>query len=180
MQILVTGAAGFIGAAVSERLVARGDHVVGIDSCNDYYPVALKNDRIARVRAADGGARFDFRQVDFSRADELAQALADCEVQRIVHLGAQPGVRYSLENPLAYAQANLIGHLNMLELARARQVAHLVYASSSSVYGGNAKVPFAIEDRVDHPYSLYAAMARAHNPFGDGRSAARIVELLAG
>jgi UDP-glucuronate 4-epimerase len=161
MQILVTGAAGFIGAAVSEKLVARGDNVIGIDSCNDYYPVALKQDRISRVRAAEGGSRFDFRQVDFSRADELARALADCEVQRIVHLGAQPGVRYSLENPLAYAQANLIGHLNMLELARARQVEHLVYASSSSVYGGNAKVPFSIEDRVDHPYSLYAATKKA-------------------
>lgn len=161
MDILVTGAAGFIGAALSERLVARGDRVVGIDSCNDYYPVALKHDRIARVRAGDGGSRFDFRQIDFSRADTLAQALADCKVERIVHLGAQPGVRYSLENPHAYAQANLIGHLNLLELARARGIEHLVYASSSSVYGGNAKVPFSIEDRVDQPYSLYAATKKA-------------------
>ncbi len=161
MEILVTGAAGFIGAALSERLVARGDSVVGIDNCNDYYPVALKQDRVARVRAAEGGSRFDFRQVDFSQADELSQALAEREFDRIVHLGAQPGVRYSLENPRAYAQANLIGHLNMLELARERQAGHLVYASSSSVYGGNAKVPFAIEDRVDHPYSLYAATKKA-------------------
>ena len=161
MQILVTGAAGFIGAAVSERLVARGDDVVGIDSCNDYYPVVLKTDRVARVRGSEGGSRFDFRKVDFSCGDELAQALAGCEFARIVHLGAQPGVRYSLENPHAYAQANLIGHLNILELARARQVEHLVYASSSSVYGGNAKVPFSIEDRVDHPFSLYAATKKA-------------------
>lgn len=161
MKVLVTGAAGFIGAAVSERLVARGDEVVGIDSCNDYYPVALKRDRIARVRAAGGGRRFDFREVDFSQADALSEALADCAFDAIVHLGAQPGVRYSLENPLAYAQANLVGHLNILELARARQVRHLVYASSSSVYGGNAKVPFAVEDRVDHPYSLYAATKKA-------------------
>jgi UDP-glucuronate 4-epimerase len=161
MQVLVTGAAGFIGAAVSERLVARGDRVVGIDSCNDYYPVALKEARVARVRAGKGGSRFDFRQVDFSRADELTGSLDDCQFDRVVHLGAQPGVRYSLENPRAYAEANLIGHLNMLELARARRVEHLVYASSSSVYGGNAKVPFSIGDRVDHPFSLYAATKKA-------------------
>jgi UDP-glucuronate 4-epimerase len=161
MQILVTGAAGFIGAAVSERLVARGDGVVGIDNCNDYYPVALKQDRVARVSGAGGGLRFDFREADFSRAEELARALADCKFDRVIHLGAQPGVRYSLENPHAYAEANLIGHLNILELARARQVEHLVYASSSSVYGGNAKVSFSIEDRVDHPFSLYAATKKA-------------------
>jgi len=161
MQILVTGAAGFIGAAVSERLVARGDDVVGIDSCNNYYPAALKADRIARVREARGGSRFDFRKVDFSRSDELARALADYQFTRIVHLGAQPGVRYSLENPQAYAQANLLGHLNILELARARQAEHLVYASSSSVYGGNATVPFSVGDRVDRPFSLYAATKKA-------------------
>lgn len=161
MQILVTGAAGFIGSAVAERLLARGNAVVGIDSCNDYYPVSLKEDRIARVRAAAGGERFDFRRTDFSRMSELEGALADCTFDRIVHLGAQPGVRYSLENPHAYAEANLIGHLNMLELARRRAPKHLVYASSSSVYGGNAKVPFSVDDRVDHPYSLYAATKKA-------------------
>ncbi|MGZ5792071.1 MAG: GDP-mannose 4,6-dehydratase [Croceibacterium sp.] len=159
-RILVTGAAGFIGAAVTEGLLARGDHVVGIDNCNAYYSVALKEDRIARVQAA-GGSRFDFRNVDFSHADSLGAALADVDFTDIVHLGAQPGVRYSLENPHAYAQSNLIGHLNVLELVRSRETQHLVYASSSSVYGGNAKVPFSIGDRVDHPYSLYAATKKA-------------------
>ena len=161
MQVLVTGAAGFIGAAISERLIARGDRVIGIDNCNAYYAAALKEDRVVRVKAAGGGSRFDFRHVDFSRESEIEAALASCEFDRIVHLGAQPGVRYSLENPHAYAEANLIGHLNILELARARQVGHLVYASSSSVYGGNAKVPFSVEDRVDHPFSLYAATKKA-------------------
>jgi UDP-glucuronate 4-epimerase len=161
MQVLVTGGAGFIGSAVAERLLARGDTVVGIDNCNDYYPASLKEDRIARVRAAAGGERFDFRRIDFSRMSELEDALADSTFDRIVHLGAQPGVRYSLENPHAYAEANLIGHLNMLELARRRGPEHLVYASSSSVYGGNAKVPFSVDDRVDHPYSLYAATKKA-------------------
>ncbi len=161
MQVLVTGAAGFIGAAVCERLLARGDRVTGIDNLNDYYPVSLKEDRVARVRAAAGGERFEFRQLDFSRMDALSGGLADCEFERIVHLGAQPGVRYSLENPHAYLEANLAGHLNMLELARARQPEHMVYASSSSVYGGNEKVPFSVSDRVDHPYSLYAATKKA-------------------
>ena len=161
MHVLVTGAAGFIGSAVAERLLARGDMVVGIDNCNDYYSVALKEDRVDRVRAAPGGAGFDFRRVDFSRMDELESTLATCSFDRIVHLGAQPGVRYSLENPHAYAEANLIGHLNMLELARRRGTEHMVYASSSSVYGGNAKVPFSVDDRVDHPYSLYAATKKA-------------------
>jgi UDP-glucuronate 4-epimerase len=161
MQVLVTGAAGFIGAAVAERLVARGDEVVGIDNLNSYYHVSLKQDRLARVRAAPGGERFAFRRIDFADAGALEAGLADCPFGRIVHLGAQPGVRYSLENPGAYAEANLIGHLNMLELARRRQPEHMVYASSSSVYGGNAKVPFAVGDPVDHPYSLYAATKKA-------------------
>ena len=161
MKVLVTGAAGFIGAAVCERLLARGDTVTGIDNLNDYYPVSLKQDRVAQVEAAPGGERFTFRQIDFSRMDDLVSGLSGLEFERIVHLGAQPGVRYSLENPHAYIQANIVGHLNMLELARARQSEHMVYASSSSVYGGNDKVPFSVEDRVDHPYSLYAATKKA-------------------
>ena len=160
MRVLVTGAAGFIGAAVAERLLGRGDSVVGIDNLNGYYAVSLKKDRVARVRAASGGERFEFRHVDFADL-ALEQGLADCAFERIVHLGAQPGVRYSLENPHAYVQANVVGHLNILELARRRRPEHLVYASSSSVYGGNEKVPFAVEDRVDHPYSLYAATKKA-------------------
>jgi UDP-glucuronate 4-epimerase len=161
MAILVTGAAGFIGAAVVEALIGRGDRVIGIDSCNAYYAVSLKEDRLARLRSAKGAANFDFRKVDFSDRNALERELAGCDFDRVIHLGAQPGVRYSLENPHAYAETNLIGHLNILELARSRRVGHLVYASSSSVYGGNAKVPFSVEDRVDHPFSLYAATKKA-------------------
>jgi UDP-glucuronate 4-epimerase len=159
MRVLITGAAGFIGAALADRLLARGDEVLGIDNLNDYYPVSLKEDRLAGL--AKHGVRFDFRRVDFSDGEALEAALAGDEFERVVHLGAQAGVRYSIENPRAYAQANLVGHLNMLELARQRQIEHTIYASSSSVYGGNEKVPFAVEDRVDHPLSLYAATKRA-------------------
>ena len=163
MRVVVTGAAGFIGSALADHLLARGDSVIGIDNCNDYYDPALKHDRVARVQggAESGGGDFQFHQLDFANMDALSAALDGEDFDAIVHLGAQAGVRYSLENPAAYVQSNLVGHVNMLEIARHRGVAHMVYASSSSVYGGNDKLPFAVEDRVDHPVSLYAATKRA-------------------
>jgi UDP-glucuronate 4-epimerase len=160
MRILITGVAGFIGQALAHRLLARGDVVIGLDSLNDYYQVSLKQDRLSVLREAAGN-RFAFHHLDFADMAGLNAVLDGTEIDRIVHLGAQAGVRYSIENPHAYVQANLVGHLNMLELARARSVSHMVYASSSSVYGGNTKLPFAVEDRVDHPLSLYAATKKA-------------------
>ncbi|ROT96781.1 NAD-dependent epimerase/dehydratase family protein [Altererythrobacter sp. FM1] len=165
MRILVTGAAGFIGAAVSKVLLARGDSVVGIDNLNDYYPVSLKRDRMADVTASiahgANAACYETHIVDFGDKAALDSVLANQEIDRIVHLGAQAGVRYSLENPMAYAHSNIVGHLNLLEVARHRQIEHMVYASSSSVYGGNDKLPFSVADRADHPVSLYAATKRA-------------------
>jgi UDP-glucuronate 4-epimerase len=158
MTILVTGAAGFIGHHVSRVLLARGEDVVGIDNLNDYYDPALKEARLAMLPVTN---RFRFIKVDFADHEALDAALADIAIDRIVHLGAQAGVRYSIENPRAYLTANLAGHLNVLELARHRDVRHCVYASSSSVYGGNERLPFRVEDRVDHPVSLYAATKKA-------------------
>lgn len=160
MRVLVTGVAGFIGSTLALRLLERGDSVIGIDSLNAYYQVSLKEDRLARIKAA-GGNRFAFHQLDFTDMAALNGALQGQDFDRIVHLGAQPGVRYSLENPQAYVSANLAGHVNLLEVARHRKVEHMVYASSSSVYGGNTQRPFSVEDRVDHPVSLYAATKRA-------------------
>jgi UDP-glucuronate 4-epimerase len=159
MKVLVTGAAGFIGMHVARHLLERGDEVIGIDNLNDYYSVQLKRDRIAELEGLDRA--FAFRRVDFAAHEALDSELAGHEFERIIHLGAQAGVRYSIDNPRAYVQSNLVGHLNVLELARARRSAHLVYASSSSVYGGNDKLPFSIEDRVDHPLSLYAATKKS-------------------
>jgi len=159
MKILVTGAAGFIGHHVSARLLARGDEVVGLDNFNDYYSVALKRDRVAKLRREYDG--FDLIEVDFADDAALARALDGVGFDRAVHLGAQAGVRYSIENPHAYVRSNLVGHVNLLELARHRGLSHLVYASSSSVYGGNDSLPFRVEDRVDHPLSLYAATKKA-------------------
>ena len=160
MRVLVTGAAGFIGYALAQALLARGDVVVGVDNLNDYYQISLKRDRLAALAAA-GGNRFTFHELDFSDYAALTTALDGQPIDRIAHLGAQAGVRYILENPQAYVQSNLAGHVNLLELARHRAIEHMVYASSSSVYGGNTKLPFAVEDRTDHPVSLYAATKRA-------------------
>ncbi|MFB0612662.1 GDP-mannose 4,6-dehydratase [Aurantiacibacter poecillastricola] len=159
MQVLVTGVAGFIGAALTERLLARGDSVVGVDNCNDYYTPELKQARLARLEKQDG--EFHFHRLDFADMAALEQALGGKAIDRIVHLGAQAGVRYSIENPAAYIQSNLVGHANLLEIARHRNVEHMVYASSSSVYGGNDKVPFSVDDRADNPVSLYAATKKA-------------------
>jgi UDP-glucuronate 4-epimerase len=159
MAILLTGGAGFIGAATAERLLERGERVIVVDNFNDYYSSQLKRDRIARLeRFSDA---LTVHALDFSDSDLVTAALAGHEIDRIVHLGAQPGVRYSLDNPLAYAASNLTGHVVLLELARQRGVTNMVYASSSSVYGNNAKVPFSVDDPVDHPISLYAATKRA-------------------
>lgn len=160
MSILVTGAAGFIGMHLASALLTRGNAVIGIDNFTPYYPVALKEARIAELQRTFGD-RFNFLPVDFGDASALNAALATRDFDHIVHLGAQPGVRYSLENPLAYVHSNITGHVNMLELARHRRVAHLVYASSSSVYGLRADMPFRVEDRADTPISLYAATKRA-------------------
>src|SRR5688572_3881057 len=160
MAILVTGAAGFIGYSVCDRLLRRGETVLGIDNLNDYYQVSLKQDRIDALERAHG-SNFIFAKADFAEQDALGAAIKGREVDAIVHLGAQAGVRYSLHNPHAYVRSNLVGHLNILELGRHLGVRHLVYASSSSVYGGNSKLPFSVEDRVDRPLSLYAATKKA-------------------
>ncbi|HEX8217009.1 MAG TPA: NAD-dependent epimerase/dehydratase family protein [Allosphingosinicella sp.] len=160
MATLVTGAAGFIGFHVAARLLARGEEVIGIDNLNDYYSVQLKRDRVDQLSGRNAGA-FRFLETDFADWETLSAALEGAGIERIVHLGAQAGVRYSIVNPHAYARANLVGHLNLLELGRQRGCDHLVYASSSSVYGGNDSLPFRVEDRVDHPLSLYAATKKA-------------------
>jgi UDP-glucuronate 4-epimerase len=161
--ILVTGAAGFIGAAVSRALLARGEMVIGIDNLNDYYDVRLKEARLATLTP---NSNFSFRKIDIADRDAVL-ALKSESITGIVHLAAQPGVRYSLENPYAYVTANVIGQVTMLELARALPaLKHFVYASSSSVYGANTKTPFAVGDAVDHPNSLYAATKRTDELFG--------------
>ena len=160
MSTLVTGVGGFIGFHLADRLLARGEKVDGIDNLNDYYSVRLKRDRIEVLKERYGNA-FAFHEIDFADERLLAGAAAPLKFDGIVHLGAQAGVRYSLENPHAYVRANLVGHLNLLELARERRSRHFVYASSSSVYGGNETLPFRVEDRVDHPLSLYAATKKA-------------------
>jgi UDP-glucuronate 4-epimerase len=159
LTTLITGAAGFIGYHLAARLLARGEPVIGIDNVNDYYDPKLKRARLADLAARHGNG-FSFVETDFAQDAALDAALAPHKFDRIAHLGAQAGVRYSIENPRAYVQSNLVGHVNLLEVARARQIP-MVYASSSSVYGGNETLPFRVEDRVDHPLSLYAATKKA-------------------
>ena len=166
MSILITGAAGFIGYNVANALLARGEQVVGIDNLNDYYDPALKHARLASLAEKHGDA-FAFEKVDFGDQGALEAFAASHPFDRIVHLGAQAGVGYSLINPQAYVRSNLMGQVNMLELARARSVKHFVYASSSSVYGGNKTLPFRVEDRVDNPVSLYAATKKADELMGE-------------
>jgi UDP-glucuronate 4-epimerase len=159
MKILVTGAAGFIGMHTCLRLLARGDEVVGIDNLNDYYDVRLKEARLARLTGHPG---FSFHKLSVEDADGVNAVFASFKPQRVVHLAAQAGVRYSLQNPRAYIDANVVGFNNMLEACRHNAVEHLAYASSSSVYGGNTKLPFSEADSVDHPVSLYAATKKAN------------------
>ena len=159
MKVLVTGAAGFIGMHCVERLLARGDQVVGIDNLNDYYDVTLKESRLSRI--ADHAA-FRFHRVSIEDKEAMAGIFAEEKPDRVIHLAAQAGVRYSLENPHAYIDANLQGFMNILEGCRHNDVAHLAYASSSSVYGGNAQMPFSEHHSVDHPVSLYAATKKAN------------------
>lgn len=159
MRVLVTGAAGFIGANLSERLLARGDQVLGYDNLNDYYDPALKQARLARLMPQQG---FDFIKGSLEDRAALDAAFDRFQPQRVVNLAAQAGVRYSLENPQAYVDSNIVGFLNILEACRHRAVEHLLYASSSSVYGANRKLPFAVEDSVDHPVSMYAATKKAN------------------
>ena len=158
-RILVTGAAGFIGSTLSHRLLDRGDQVLGYDNLNDYYDPTLKQARLDRLTARDG---FSFVQASLEDRPALERAFADFKPERVVNLAAQAGVRYSLENPYAYVDANLVGFINVLEACRHGGVEHLVYASSSSVYGANRKLPFSVHDAVDHPVSLYAATKKAN------------------
>lgn len=159
MKFLVTGAAGFIGASLSERLLALGHQVVGIDNLNDYYDVSLKQARLDRLTPH---AQFSFYPQDLADRDGMATLFAREQFERVINLAAQAGVRYSLEKPMEYVDSNLVGFANILEGCRHNKVQHLLYASSSSVYGLNRKMPFSTDDSVDHPISLYAATKKAN------------------
>jgi len=159
MKVLVTGAAGFIGSTLAHRLLDRDDSVVGIDNLNDYYDVRLKHARLDRLRARPG---FVFHKLDIVEREPMAELFSANRFDAVVHLAAQAGVRYSIENPAAYIDANLVGFLHVLEGCRHSRVGHLVFASSSSVYGANTRLPFSEHDNVDHPVSLYAATKKAN------------------
>lgn len=157
-KFLVTGAAGFIGFHLSQKLLMMGEEVLGIDNLNDYYDVKLKQARLAKL---ENHNNFQFDKLDISDRTSIAKLFADYSPSKVIHLAAQAGVRYSLSNPYAYVDSNLVGFLNILEGCRHTEVKHLVFASSSSVYGANTKKPFAVDDNVDHPISLYAATKKA-------------------
>ena len=158
-RILVTGTAGFIGFHLSQRLLARGDEVIGLDNLNDYYDVSLKKDRLAQLQGRSG---FSFHKLDLADRASMEQLFSQQSFDVAVNLAAQPGVRYSLKNPHAYTHSNLLGFAHILEGCRHSGVKHLVFASSSSVYGANTKIPFSVHDNVDHPVSLYAATKKAN------------------
>ncbi len=157
MKVLVTGAAGFIGMQCAQRLLARGDKVIGIDNLSPYYPVKLKLDRLKQLKHKN----FSFRKIDIADANSLKQAFKD-KPDAVLHLAAQPGVRYSLKNPAGYVQSNLVGFANLLECCQRHPPRHLVFASTSSVYGASAKLPWSETDSVDHPVSLYAATKKSN------------------
>ena len=159
MRILVTGAAGFIGSTLSHKLLDRGDEVVGLDNLNDYYDVSLKEARLARLQDRDG---FKFIKASLEDNDAMEKLFKEEQIQRVVNLAAQAGVRYSIVNPRAYVDANILGFMNILEGCRHNGVDHLVFASTSSVYGANTKMPFSVHDNVDHPVSFYAATKKAN------------------
>ena len=159
MKVLVTGAAGFIGSHTSHALLDRGDRVIGIDNLNDYYDVSLKRDRLARLLPHDA---FAVHEIDIADADAFARIFEAERPDRVVHLAAQAGVRYSMENPQAYISANVVGFTNVLECVRHYGTEHLVYASTSSVYGANTRMPFSAHDSVDHPLTLYAATKKSN------------------
>ncbi|MFT6285189.1 MAG: UDP-glucuronate 4-epimerase [Arenicella sp.] len=162
MKVLVTGAAGFIGSHVSLYLLERGDEVVGLDNINDYYDVNLKLSRLERVKQHKNAENFTLIKMDVEDREGMPALFAEHKFDKVVHLAAQAGVRYSIENPHAYIDANIVGYMNILEGCRHNKVQHLVYASSSSVYGANEDMPFSVHDNVDHPLSLYAASKKAN------------------
>ena len=162
MQILVTGAAGFIGADLSQKLLSQGHSVIGVDNFNDYYDVSLKRARLEQIKLYASTDHFDMREIDICNRESVAALFEDNAFDVVVHLAAQAGVRYSIENPSSYIDSNLVGFANILEGCRQNKVSHFVYASSSSVYGANKNFPFSEQDRVDNPVSLYAATKKAN------------------
>lgn len=161
--VLVTGAAGFIGSYLCRRLLTESDAtIVGLDNMNSYYDVGIKKDRLSMLKEADEHSRFTFIEGDIADADQLENIFSKYSFDCVINLAAQAGVRYSIDNPQAYVDSNLIGFFNILEACRHHPVKHLVYASSSSVYGSNKKVPYSVEDRVDNPVSLYAATKKSN------------------